>query len=213
MNRETWLNEMANLMAPRFEELGHPLPPFYVSVGFPAAGKDGRAAAECWHSSASADKRFQIHIRPDEADSMMISGHLAHELAHAAVGFECGHQGAFARVVMALGLKRPLTSTVVGEEFKEWAQPFIDKLGKIPHASLRWTNARGQQRGEGEDGPSLGEESDGESSTGPKKQSARLLKAMCAECGYTVRITRKWLEVGRPPCPLHGAMDVEGEED
>jgi hypothetical protein len=201
---------MAALMAPRFEEMGFPLPPFYVSVGFPSSGKDGKAAAECWHSSASADKRFQIHIRPDEADSMMVSGHLAHELAHSAVGFDCGHQGAFARVVLALGLKRPLTSTVVGEEFKAWAQPFIDKLGKIPHASLRWTNARGQQRGEGS---ALDGEGEGEISTGPKKQSSRLLKACCAECGYTVRITKKWLEVGRPHCPLHGAMDVEGAED
>lgn len=34
-----------------------------------------------------------------------------------------------------------------------------------------------------------------------KKQSTRLIKVMCAACGYTMRITRKWLEVAVPDCP------------
>ena len=41
MNRETWLNEMAALMAPRFEELGFPLPKFRVSIGFTSVGDFG----------------------------------------------------------------------------------------------------------------------------------------------------------------------------
>ncbi len=40
-----------------------------------------------------------------------------------------------------------------------------------------------------------------------------MLKADCAACGYTVRVTRKWLDrVGAPCCPKHGAMIVEGWE-
>lgn len=211
MNRETWLNQLADKMAPRFKQLGFPLPKFYVSVGFPSAGKDGRAAAECWDAKASADGRFHIHIRPDEADSMMIAGHLAHELTHAAVGFDCGHKGDFAAVVLDLGLQRPLTSTVPGDKFKAWAQPFLDELGPIPHASLRWTDARGKLRGikPGTDRQVDIEELTGaDSSTAKPKQSTRLKKAECGLCGYTVRVTQKWLEVGAPHCPNHGAMEV-----
>ena|ERR1035438_9605122 len=37
-----------------------------------------------------------------------------------------------------------------------------------------------------------------------KPQSTRLLKAECGECGYTVRVTKKWLEAkGAPICPCN----------
>lgn len=45
-----------------------------------------------------------------------------------------------------------------------------------------------------------------------KKQRARLLKAVCGRCGYTVRVTRKWIDVGPPPCPAHGAMTIERDQ-
>lgn len=36
-----------------------------------------------------------------------------------------------------------------------------------------------------------------------------MLKAVCS-CGYTARITSKWVdEVGPPHCPMHGPMSVE----
>lgn len=225
MNRETWLNALADKMAPRFEELGHPLPKFYVSIGFPSAGKDGRAAAECWHSSASADGRFHIHIRPDEADTEMIAGHLAHELTHAAVGFDCDHKGDFAKVVLALGLKRPLTSTVPGDEFKAWVKPFLAELGPVPHASLSWLGRGGAVRGkapaaDGADGGGEASAPEGKGNSNAKpKQSTRLLKAACAHetdgqpCGYTIRLSKKWaLELGAA-CPAHGAMEVEGMDE
>jgi hypothetical protein len=50
-------------------------------------------------------------------------------------------------------------------------------------------------------------------SSAPPKQKARLLKAECGDCGYTVRVTRKWVdEAGAPHCPAHGAMPVDGIE-
>ena len=35
--------------------------------------------------------------------------------------------------------------------------------------------------------------------------TSRLIRVECLEpgCGYTVRITRKWLIVGHPICPVH----------
>lgn len=215
-NRETWLNEMASLMAPRFKELGYPLPPFRCAVGFTSAGKTSKVGGECWHKSRSADARFEILVSPILDDSMDVAGTLAHELTHAAVGFEHKHKGAFATVVLALGLQRPLTATTPGPAFKEWAQPFIDKLGAIPHAKLSWAEHRspapggeGGEDGEGE-GPGAG------SSNAKPKQSTRMLKAACTHevdgkpCGYTVRLTKKWaLQLGAA-CPVHGSMEIEG---
>jgi hypothetical protein len=38
----------------------------------------------------------------------------------------------------------------------------------------------------------------------PSNWSTRLLKAECEECGYTVRVTKKWLEAkGAPICPCN----------
>jgi hypothetical protein len=39
-----------------------------------------------------------------------------------------------------------------------------------------------------------------------KKQSTRMLKAKCPECGYTIRTSQKWLEVGLPTCPCGEEM-------
>jgi hypothetical protein len=36
-----------------------------------------------------------------------------------------------------------------------------------------------------------------------KRDSTRLIKVVCPQCGYTCRTTRKWLAVGFPRCP-HG---------
>jgi hypothetical protein len=39
------------------------------------------------------------------------------------------------------------------------------------------------------------------------------LKAESGDCGYTVRVTRKWVDdAGAPHCPKHGAMQVDGIE-
>lgn len=40
------------------------------------------------------------------------------------------------------------------------------------------------------------------------KQTTRLLKCECPECGYTVRVTQKWLDVGAPLCPTHGKLEA-----
>lgn len=215
MNRETWLNELASLMAPRFEELGFPLPPFRVSVGFVSTGMGGDRIGECWDKTASADRKFEIFIRPDAADSKKVAFILAHELVHAAVGLKEGHKGNFAKVALALGFPRPLThAKPMTDEMTAWLEPMLAQLGEIPHAPLTWRKGKVERGaggvtpkdGEGEEG---GEE--GPTSSAPKKQSTRLLKCVCKadDCGYTVRVTAKWLEVGPPHCPLHGAMEAE----
>lgn len=220
MNRETWLNELALKMAPRFEELGHPLPKFRVAVGWTSAGKTSRVGGECWHSSNSADGVFEILVAPIIDDSMEVAAILAHELNHAAVGFKHKHKGEFAVMMGKLGMKRPYTSSVAGPQFEAWVQPFLDELGKIPHARImlkgvpRPANDNDEAVDDGDDG-----EAEGGSSNQKKKQTTRMLKASCAAevdgepCGYTVRLTKKWAQKFGACCPVHGAMEVEGADD
>lgn len=220
MNRETWLNEMAALMAPRFEELGYPLPKFRVAVGWTSAGKSTAVAGECWHESVSADSTFEILIAPLRDDSMAIAGTLAHELTHAAVGFHHKHRGDFAKVVLELGLLRPVTASQPGPKFMEWVQPFIDQLGPIPHARVILNPLLRPRDGDASEGEGEGEAEEFGSSNAKPKQSTRMLKAACdhegedgTPCGYTVRLSKKWaLELGAV-CPVHGNMEVEGLDD
>ena len=50
---------------------------------------------------------------------------------------------------------------------------------------------------------------------GPRGEGAgsRYLKVVCRrpDCGYQVRVTRKWLDLGAPRCPIagHGSMELE----
>lgn len=187
-NRETWLNAVADCMGPWFADLGCPLPAYRVAIGFPSTGKRGSRIGECWDGSCSEDGRFEILIRPDQDDAIMVAGILAHELVHAAVGIEAGHGPKFRKVAKAIGLEGQMRSTVPGPAMVAQINRIIDLVGPLPHARLAF---------------------DGETS-GPKKQTTRMMKCVCSECGYTVRIARKWLdEVGTPHCPAHGQMQVE----
>ncbi|KXV33151.1 hypothetical protein AD940_14375 [Gluconobacter thailandicus] len=199
-------------MSPTFTEMGFPLPPFRVSVGFTSGGMKSAAIGECWNKSVSEDGKFEIFIGPGNADSMKVAAILAHELIHAAAGLTCGHKGDFAKIAIQLGFDKPLTHIGnVPANLASWIAPFIEKVGEMPHARLRYSVAidpafpTPKRKPGGMDLPSDDEEP---ASNRPKKQDARLIKATCPMCGYTVRVTRKWLEIGPPHCPEHGAMET-----
>ena len=187
--REAWLCAAADMLAPMFADAGAPLPDrIRYSVGFMGGRSSAklRAIGQCWDASASADGTTEIFIHPSICEPVQVLSILAHELVHAAVGVQAGHKGPFKRVALAIGLEGKMESTNAGSELAETLTEIADLLGPLPHAKL-----------------------DG-SHSGPKKQAARMIKATC-ECGYLVRLTRKWLdEVGPPHCPLHGQMSVEG---
>jgi hypothetical protein len=208
MNRETWLNELANKMAPRFADLGYPIPAFRVSIGFTSGGKKSKAGAECWHNSVSGDGVFEIFIGCGEDNPMQVAAYLTHELCHAAAGFASGHTGEFAKLMKALGMMRPFTHSHAGPDFEAWVTPLLAALPALPHARLHFDHAKAGKEVPQDNNEGEGEEGEGES-TGPKKQTTRLKKCTCSECGYNVRVTAKWLEIGPPHCPQHGAMTVE----
>jgi len=107
---------------------------------------------------------------------------LTHELCHAAVGLEAGHGPLFRRCALAVGLSGQMRATVASPALIELLTGFLQVTGPYPHAQL--TAA---------DRPT-------------KKDGTRLLKVVCPECGYTERVTRKWLDVGLPVCPCDEEM-------
>lgn len=202
-NREAWLNAFVTAARPVFAELGYTIPEkVRVSIGFTSKGERSRAIGECWSDLASKDGAFEIFIVPGMDDAARVAGVLTHELIHAAVGLEAGHGPVFAKAARALGLVGKMTATTEGPQWEAWAAPILKRLGALPHAALA-----GQ-------------------SSGPKKQTTRLLKGACDVCGFTVRVTRSWaceevdgqvvaksLRCPDPACEGQLVVDLPDEEE
>lgn len=211
--REAWLHDFTRRAAPWFEEAGYPLPSaLRISCGFPsraATARVKRRIGECWPAEASRDGVFELLISPTLDDLDEVTATLVHELLHAAVGLEHGHNPKFSAAAKRMGLEGPPTATRPGPEFRRRVAPILEALGPYPHGRLILERGRTRD-GSPEDGEDGGEIRSSESS---KKQKARMHKAACEECGYTVRVARKWLDVGPPLCPSgHGAMEADAGE-
>lgn len=205
------MNLVAEKMAPVFKEAGYPLPPYRLSIGFTSAGESDRVAGECWSPSSSDDGSHEIFIAPGQSESDDVAATLCHELIHAAVGLKEGHKGPFRIMAKHWGLAGKMTATTAGPRFKAWMEGVIEELGEIPHANLRYGRRAVSRAAPAapESGQEIESRAEEPASTRPPKEATRMLKASCEECGYTVRVTRKWLEIGPPHCPNHGAMTTE----
>ena len=176
--REAWLTAAAQGLIRLFDV--RPRGPWRVTCGWPSrrgTAAKARVIGECWSPSASGDQTIEIIITIAMANPLEILAVLAHELAHAHLAEGVGHRAPFARLVKAMGLEGKPTATVVGPAFTRSTGGLLAELGPYPHASLDYTER--------------------------KKQSTRMLKAECPFCGYTIRLSRKWLEVATPRCPVH----------
>lgn len=197
-NRESWLHALTDLLRPRFADLGFPIPSnLRISIGFTSRGRRGKAVAEVWHETASRDGHYEIFIGPGAESPLDVAKSLCHELAHAAAGLDCGHKGDFVVIMRAFGFQAPFKSSRAkpAPAFEALFTELFLILGPFPHGTLNADAA----------------------TSGPRKQGTRLVKCACAAngCGYTVRTTAKWLEVGAPICPVpdHGPMVPELPED
>lgn len=198
--REEWLNAFVAAARPIFAERGHPIPDkVRVSVGFTGARGGKKVLGACWHEEASTDGTREIFVVPTIDDSSQIAGIVTHELCHTLFGPDEKHGRNFAKAVHDLGLEGKATSAGAGHlpdvEWHEWADPILAALGNLPHAALDPTKS------------------------GVKKQKTRLLKGCCEDCGFTVRLTAKWVNAAKGPlqCPdseCGGVLGViiEGEE-
>lgn len=170
--REDWLQAFIEAARSKFVEVNSAIPPnVRVAVGFTSRGSKGARIGECWSDTASMDGHFEIFIKPTLADAATICATLTHELIHAAVGLDKGHNATFARVAKSLGLGGRMTSTVATQDWYTWALPIIETLGPIPYGAIT-----------------------GDLSSARKKQSTALLKYECPVCGFLARITKKHVE-------------------
>lgn len=183
--REEWLNAMTAALRPKFKENGTPIPAkVHISCAWPASAataRKNRRIGECWPASASEGGYYEIFISPTLSDPVEVGGVLVHELLHSALESKypdkhVSHGPIFAKAMAGLGLTGKPTATGESAELKRELKAMARKLGKYPHAALKVT-------------------------TRGKVQTTRLLKAACPECGYTIRVTAKWVEVGLPTCP------------
>lgn len=208
--REVWLMDAVDKIKALYRQAGfsevdkHPVA---ISTGFPH-GNVRKVIGQC-HAAESNEGTAHIYINPTQDDTMRVLEIVAHELAHAP-GYH-GHTGDFKKMAGVLlkgnGGKggTGFTSTDVNDDNVPVFEDIAKRLGPYPHTKV---NVGGGQI---------------------KKQTTRMLKASCAgtvdedgfatECAisegeaYTIRLTKKWAEVGLPTCPCGGSMILEDKSE
>lgn len=189
MNREEWLTKLS---------IKHILPllkaadgkveyKYRVSVGWPKGSRGGKGAeaiGQCFPPAVSADKVHEIFISPILGAYEAVET-LIHEQIHASAGLKAKHAGAFKRLALAVGLTGKMTATVAGPELKAKIEAWIKSMPEYPHGVM-----------------SIDKKA--------VKPGSRLLKACCEGCGYTIRLSRQWLDVAIPACP-NEECDNRGE--
>lgn len=186
--RESWLEHAVEVFRPKFSEIQFPLPDrIHVSVGFAyGARRENKVIlGQCWRREASDDGINHVFISPEIGNTFDVLETLLHELIHAADNVESGHMGGFKSAALMLGFTTPMRSTPSTPQLAAELRTITDTLGEYPHGALHPVGAAG--------GP--------KPQSGPPKQGTRMIKVECPECGYSVRTTRTWLDIGVPSCP------------
>lgn len=217
-NREGWLTAFLHEVAPVITQrtgLRVPLDNIRVSCSFPRTRstpnrKGGYTTGVCMHGSGHKSGIHELFINPLKANVLPhnldadpehrdqgVADILIHEILHACLDAKVMHKAKFARAAKQMGLEGKPTSTKAGPEAVKIIKAITEKIGDYPHEAI-----------EGEWG---------------KKQSTRLLKVMCTDCGYvneagngyTARITMTWIEnAGLPTCPCGAVMTLmQGDDD
>jgi hypothetical protein len=187
--REQWLTAGMDAMRARIIAAGYSLPPnLKVACGFPVGSRGGKKIlGQCIDPVASAGNVTELFVSPTVDCAVKALGILLHELGHAAVGVQAGHGPAFKAFCAKLGLVGKATEAMPGPETQAWIkEEILPLLGAYPHAAVDPS-----QR---------------------KKQGTRMIKLVCPVTGYTVRTTKKWLEVGLPLSPA-GVEMVPVQDD
>jgi len=184
MNREAWLQAAVEKLKPIFLGKNLTIPDLQVSVGWPsrnALGRAKRTIGQCWDGATTADKKPQLFISPlldDVTEPMGVLATLIHEIVHAVVGCDAKHGPKFHKAAKSVGLEGKPTSTHASEDLVIRMKQIAEELGAFPHSKIVPTEDK------------------------LKKQTTRMKKCVCEECGYVVRLAKRWMdEVGTPICP------------
>lgn len=180
--REAYLLRAVDILRPAFWEAGGLIPAkVRVSVGFPKGGR--RIVGQCWAPSAVSDGVVSMFISPVHKTAIEALETLVHELVHAAG--KKGHRGEYSKLASKVGLVPPWKSAPAGKELaaRLHAMTLSGDLGTWDNGWINW-----RERG--------------------RVQTTRMHKAMCPVDGYTVRLTRKWIDaMGHPTCPCGELME------
>jgi hypothetical protein len=196
MNRETWLQVITDThIRSHFAKHGYTIPEaIKYSCAYSTRGLQNRkgqkrfVAGQCIGrvNPATLEVSHEIVIVPTQADSIEVVAILIHELTHATVGLNEGHELPFQNCAYAVGLEGKPTETEASEELKLTIAQWLEDIGEYPHEVLQ---------------------------ANQRKQSTRMYKCAC-RCGYTMRISSKWIKTAMPKCPLgHGKMASEYETE
>lgn len=209
--REAWLRAAIEVFRPRFETVGFPLPEsIRISVGFGSTGarqESKKVLGVTYSRACTDDKVNEIFISPEDADTSSMLETVLHELIHASLDNEDGHEGRFAEIATRLGFTGPMTATPPSIELAAELVTIAAALGEYPGSAMKIRVGAGQPVPVGPDGRPV------KIHSGPGTQTTRMIKVSCQHpvCdakGYTVRMTRKWIELyGAPFCP---GSDVVG---
>lgn len=207
--REAWLRAAVEVFRPRFVEIGYPLPEqVRVSVGFGSTGarqENQTVLGVTYKRAVTEDNVNEVFISPEDADTASMLETLLHELIHVADDCESAHRGAFAEMATRLGFEGPMTHTPASIELQAELLTIADALGEYPGAKMTLPSRKTAQVPVGPDGKPVKVHS------GAAPQTNRMLKVTCTEpecpaAGYVARVSRKWLEVGAPRCPMGHEM-------
>lgn len=151
-----------------------------------------------WSPEKSKDKKeflHEINLSAEYLREHNMGETLLHELAHAE-NHHCGiqdtdktgrrHNKKFKSMAECVGLKVTKSGSL-GFAFTDLDARGEEFLDKIQFDRNVYTMCRIVE-------------------TKASKQGTRLLKIECPECGYVVRTTQKWLDVGLPVCPCGSEM-------
>ena len=196
MNREEWLeNATGILRAGLFKQHGYEIPKdVKISCGFPPTGGTARkmTIGVCFPRSASKANMNEIFINPtksamistEENNYTGILGTLVHELVHAVDDCKSGHKKPFRDIATRVGLTGKMTSTRESEELNKYFEDeIISKIGDYPHSKIEVSK---------------------------KKQTTRMLKVECNDCGFSYRTSRKNIErITNHTCNACGEDSIE----
>lgn len=208
MNREAWLQTAIDSLRPTFASIDHELPAIiHVSVGFGHGAKreNSRVLGQTWSTGASDDKLNQVFISPEVAEADRVLEILVHELVHVADNCQHGHAKEYAAIANKVGLCKPWRYAAPSPELQAELIVMAAELGGYPHGALHPVQrAVRVPAGDGDEQEPM--------HSGPPAQTTRWFKLVCPdpECGYTCRVSRKWMAVGTPICPTHMSAFVEG---
>lgn len=207
--REGWLGAATDKLRAYFASLDYELPgkiafavPLKIrfAVAFPSTGKKGKRQGETWAPGAD-DGYYEIYLRADLATPAAVLAELTKQLVHAALPPDNQHGKLFRDAAMIVGFKPPMRETTPGKPLQDFLAVIAEDLGPLPHDPLNINGA-----------PLLAIAPAAATPLNlPRKQTARQLKAECAECEqagkpYLVRISATTArELGPSLCPTHKA--------